>query len=111
MRTYIQRHKIYLIRHRLRSDSEKKIIRYLLINYYRREHTCADLRIYGGPSVARIIALSTKYKFYCINSVEARLRARVDVSFSPRPPYLPERKDLREYSSERETQIERKMRN
>lgn len=34
-------------------------------------------------------ALSTIYKFYCINSVEARLRARVDVSFSPRPPDLP----------------------
>lgn len=49
------------------------------------KHTRADLRIYGGLSVARIIALSTIYKFYCINSVEARLRARVDVAFSPRP--------------------------
>lgn len=48
-------------------------------------------------------ALSTIYKFYCINSVEARLRARVDVSFSPRPPYHPVAGSTRIFKRERET--------
>lgn len=47
-------------------------------------------------------ALSTIYKFYCINSVEARLRARVDVSFSPRPPYFPVTGSTRIFKRERE---------
>lgn len=39
-------------------------------------------------------ALSTIYKFYCINSVEARLRARVDVFFFSSTPVSSWTRDL-----------------
>lgn len=52
-------------------------------------------------------ALSTIYKFYCINSVEARLRARVDVSFSPRPPYHPVAGSTRIFKRERNIHAQR----
>jgi len=103
-------HEIYLIRHRLRSDSEKKIIRYLLTNYYRREHTCRFKEKKFTEDLLLLELLHCLlYKFYCINSVkrEARLRARVVFLFLLDPRVLPVEESTRTFEKE----MLRKVRN